>query len=536
MSEYQRFLNYHSLDVPIENQKIQSVKIIRLDNQFIPKDADEIRLFCCCRNAFRRLPFFLEYYRRLGINRFFFLEHASIDGTREYLLKQADVHLFTSKDSFSDAHGGLLWIDYLLKNYALNFWCLVADIDEFFCFDQSEVKTLQDLRNFLEAEKSSAFQVMLLDMYAKESLEKVDYQSGKNPLEVCPYYDYDTHRAGAFLIDGTEKQTHRRRVGGVRSRIFNFEPCLTKFSFFKFTSRVRLHRGCHRIWGVKLSRYQGLMLHFKFFSDFFEQMDCAVKEKNYWKDSKEYFAYQEKLKDLNEVLFYSEEHSKKMESTQSLLADHLLDEIPFSTSSALQDKEIKRDCSLSRFEFFKKIFAKVIVHRFCLSIFFSLRGDAYPRCFLDHVDQRLSESCFFKKSEILILTCDLPLFCFLSDQENFSTSPRIPSEIVEHWLSSHLSFIEATSSLPAERVCYARLEDFDQLTPKRVKELARWLSPSMIEELKQIKIKADRNLSGEKDNDFDASLWMRDYPEVKSLRKCFGYLDGQLTPELSWIK
>ena len=43
--------------------------ILRLDRNVIP-GSDETRLFAKVRNEARRLPFFLSYYRRLGVNRF----------------------------------------------------------------------------------------------------------------------------------------------------------------------------------------------------------------------------------------------------------------------------------------------------------------------------------------------------------------------------------------------------------------------------------------------------------------------------------
>ena len=55
----------------------------RLDNLAIPDRADEIRCFFCGRNEARRLPEFLEYHRRLGVERFFFVDNGSTDESVE---------------------------------------------------------------------------------------------------------------------------------------------------------------------------------------------------------------------------------------------------------------------------------------------------------------------------------------------------------------------------------------------------------------------------------------------------------------------
>ncbi len=547
MSEYKNFLIHHNLEPPAKNQKNQFKRIKRLDKRLIPDDAKEIRLFCYCRDGFERLPFFLEYYRKLGVNRFFFLDNASVDGTAIYLLKQPDVHLFFSEDSFSESKGGLFWIESLVGKYGMGYWCLVVDIDEFFCFDQSEVKTLQNLRDFLAAEKSEAFQVMLLDMYAKQSIRLASYHAGQNPLEVCPYYDVDTHDAGSFLMDGSSAQVHRRFVGGVRKRIFNFEPCLTKFPFFKFTSGVRLHRGCHRIWGVKISKLKGVTMHFKFFSSFLEQIKRAVEEKNYWQESREYFLYHEKLHINSGISFYDEKKSRKVENTKSLVDAGLLDEIPLAISKERQLVNSDRSHCVNLFEsksFLKKIAAKFQQHWFCLSAICMIDDEkqqanelfAEKKYFLNHVDTKLSQTSFFKKGRTLILTCDLSLFSSLCAQHSFSPPIKSEAEIIESWLAAHLSFFEATSFLPSEKVSYVRLEDLNELSAENEKKLLPWLPSPLLEGLKKRTMHCDKRIGEDEKDQLCMHTWMSNYPEIKQLRKIFGYLDQELTPELMWIK
>lgn len=541
MSEYQNFLIHHNLDSSAENKKKRYKKIKRLDTRHILEDPTEIRLFCYCRDELERLPFFLEYYRKLGVRRFFFLDNASKDETSAYLLKQPDVHLFFSNDSFSESKGGLFWIEFLVGKYGLGYWCLVADVDEFFCFDQCEEKKLQDLRDVLEVERSEAFQVMLLDMYAKTSVDSSHYQAGQNPLEVCAYYDADTHYDGGFFMDASTREVHCRKLGGVRRRIFNFSPCLTKIPFFKFTSNMRLHRGCHRLWGAKLSKLQGVMMHFKFFSTFFKQVQRAVEEKNYWKESKEYFLYCEKLQANSGISFYDGDKSRKYKSMHSLREVGLLTQIPFSDAEdARKVRENDIADSFGKTTFSKTTTEKLKQQRICFSAVYprsteNLRmkaGFFETKYFFDHAGKHLFQQPFFKRGMILILTCDLPLFSRFYARNNFLPAMKLQAEVAECWLSAHLSFIEATSFLPATKNYYARIEDLNELSEKK---LLTWLSVPLLKEFKKMLID-DKGSDQYIKNPFCIDSLMANYPEIKSLRKIFGYLDKELTPELQWIK
>ena len=60
-------------------------------------DAAEVSIFrdtefaVTVRNEIVRLPYFLDYYRRLGAGHFLVVDNGSDDGTHEYLADQPDV-------------------------------------------------------------------------------------------------------------------------------------------------------------------------------------------------------------------------------------------------------------------------------------------------------------------------------------------------------------------------------------------------------------------------------------------------------------
>ena len=93
---------------------------------------DNILLFSTLRNERVRLPFFLRYYRDLGVSHFLIVDNDSDDGSREYLQAQPDVSIWTTPHSYKRARFGVDWLNWLQMKYGHDHWCLVGDPDEFF--------------------------------------------------------------------------------------------------------------------------------------------------------------------------------------------------------------------------------------------------------------------------------------------------------------------------------------------------------------------------------------------------------------------
>src|SRR5215475_13469447 len=104
--------------------------IKRLDSRLIPDDKEEIRAFLVIRNEALRLPSTLRHHRSLGVHRFFILDNGSTDGTLEYVLKQPDVHVFSTSERYSQSHYGVVWTNALLDSFGVGHWTLTIDADE----------------------------------------------------------------------------------------------------------------------------------------------------------------------------------------------------------------------------------------------------------------------------------------------------------------------------------------------------------------------------------------------------------------------
>ncbi len=261
------------------------------------------------RNEIKRIPFFLKYYRSKGVDKFFIIDNNSEDGTKEMLLSEKDVYLFTTDEPFSDSSCGLNWIQAILKKYCKNKWCLLLDADEFFVYPHCEEISIKDLCFFLENERKNAIKIMLLDMYADgfPSIDRLE------PLwEVFPYFDRDSH----YLTDLCGKPAI---FGGMRKRIFNTDVCLQKVPLIKYSTWLKPKLGIHRVLNARLSQIEGVLLHFKFDSLFAKKAKEESQRKEHWNEAAEYKQYLERLDKEDNFTIYDPMYSVRYENSRQLI-------------------------------------------------------------------------------------------------------------------------------------------------------------------------------------------------------------------------
>ncbi len=266
---------------------------------------DDILLFCTLRNERIRLPFFLEYYRNLGINHFLFVENDSDDGSKEYLEQQHDVTLWTTAQSYKRSKFGVDWLNALQSRYGVGHWNLVVDVDEFFVYPFCDSRPLRALTDWLDASSIKSFGAMLLDMYPKVPIDQVPYSEGQNPMEIAEYFD-----PGNYSITRNPKYGNLWIQGGVRARAFfanepERAPALNKIPLVKWSrgnvyissTHMLLPRGLNLVydeWGGE--KASGCLLHAKFLNSFTEKSKEELKRKQHFANSHEYRAYNKGIK------------------------------------------------------------------------------------------------------------------------------------------------------------------------------------------------------------------------------------------------
>ena len=232
-----------------------------------------ILLFSTVRNERIRLPYFLKYYRDLGVNHFLFVDNDSTDGTREYLAAQPDVSLWHSDASYKRARFGMDWINWLLLRHGHNHWCLTVDPDEFFVFPFCDTRPLRALTDWLDASSIKSFSAMLLDMYPKGPFDLIPYREGQDPIAHAPYFD-----SGNYVIERNSRFGNLWIQGGPRARMFFSDlperaPALNKIPLVKWqrsyayvsSTHMLLPRGLNLVydeWGGE--KASGCLLHAKF--------------------------------------------------------------------------------------------------------------------------------------------------------------------------------------------------------------------------------------------------------------------------------
>ncbi|WP_101066865.1 glycosyltransferase family 2 protein [Roseovarius salinarum] len=270
----------------------------------------DILLFSTFRNERVRLPYFLRYYREMGISHFLMVDNASTDGGRDYLAEQEDVSLWSTGASYKRSRFGVDWLNWLQSRYGHGHWTLVVDPDEFFVYPFCDTRPIRALTDWLDVSSIRSFSAMLLDMYPKGTINATPYSAGQDPLEIASWFD-----PGNYTIEKNHFYGNLWIQGGPRARVFFRDapgqaPALNKIPLVKWHRRyayvssthMLLPRGLNLVydeWGGE--RVSGMLLHTKFLDTFPAKAREEMARRQHYANSKEYAAYSEGLAEQTEL-------------------------------------------------------------------------------------------------------------------------------------------------------------------------------------------------------------------------------------------
>lgn len=295
-------------------------QLVRRDRRCLDIAPDEILCCVVARNERVRLPWLLDYYRRLGVDRFLCIDNESDDGSIEWWLAQPDVHLWTSGLSFKRANFGSAWFELLLRRYGVGHWCLTIDADELLLYEGAPDRSLKVFCADLDRRGLRAATGLLLDLYSDRPIRETQYREGDDPLALCPYFDRNAwHRH--YPLAG---QYHNQTIffGGVRQRVFPAEHdfLLSKCVLLRYEPDVVLASGQHltNIAAQRLAHEQVCLLHFKFLASFRDYAANEAQREAHAMAGEQYKAYDRELARDPDLCLFDPDQSVRFSGTAQL--------------------------------------------------------------------------------------------------------------------------------------------------------------------------------------------------------------------------
>lgn len=256
--------------------------------------------FITIRDEAQRLPYFLSYYRDLGVDHFFFVDNGSSDGGGELLAAEPDISLWKTDAGYRKSRYGVDWLNWLKFRYGHGHWTLTLDPDEFLVYPFCDTRPIPALCDWLDQSGIRSFGTMLLDMYPRGPFDQLSYRPGQDPFELAPWFD-----AGNYSVARNPKYGNLWIQGGPRARVYFNEtpkkaPSLNKIPLVRWnrkytfvsSTHMLLPRGLNQVYdtggGEKAC---GCLLHAKFLDSFVDKVAEEVERRQHFARGREYDAY-----------------------------------------------------------------------------------------------------------------------------------------------------------------------------------------------------------------------------------------------------
>lgn len=258
----------------------------------------DVLLFVCLRNEAPRMPAFADYYRGLGVGHFFVVDNGSTDGFRDWAAGQKDMSVWHTGASYRDSAFGMLWLNDLMRRHARDRWCVVVDPDEFLVYPHVETRSLPDLAQFLDDDRRACMHALLIDAYSDRPLSETVLEPGRDPFEVCPFFDRDGYVQSEGWGNGIWIQ------GGPRLRKHFHDnpagaPALNKIPFIRWQRLYHYRHSTHDAYPRRLNRSHtegevsvtGALFHFKLVSALAAKAEEEAVRGEHYDGGREYAHY-----------------------------------------------------------------------------------------------------------------------------------------------------------------------------------------------------------------------------------------------------
>ncbi len=285
--------------------------------QKIAREPLDCIVICIVKDAEIYIDRFIQHYLESGFKHIIFMDNGSTDRTIELASQYDRVTILRCLLPFRKNKYHML--QYLIHKYSFYYWCLIADCDEFFDYPYSERISLKEFIGYLEQNKYTAVLNQMLDMYPKYPLSS-DVEENQYMKSHC-WFEVDTIEK-QNISPGFENEIDfdllKLHYGGVRKRIFDVLPLISKFSLIKPNHQLYMVR-LHFVSWAKVADLTCVLYHYKFVGDFYEKVKQAVGSGQYYNNSSEYKSYKNTLEKNPSLNLYCEGYSVKLQDTEQLL-------------------------------------------------------------------------------------------------------------------------------------------------------------------------------------------------------------------------
>lgn len=273
---------------------------------------DDVVCLFTCYNEADRLPYFLEYYRSIGINKFFAVDNNSTDSTADILKSAPDVTYFFTEEDYGTNRSGINWTDEIANHYGMGRWCLTVDVDELFMFPGSDICSIQTLTKYMDERNQRVLFTVFLDMYGAKDLDQSSYQSGTPFLETSEYFE--TH---SYRLERAKNFPPVDISGGPRRVFFEGRktPSMRKCPLVKRGPDSCYIYSTHALFNIPLSDVVGTTLHFKLFGDFAARVAEEVERNSRYLDKEDFKCYDTGAK-RGRIAFRNDQSHKYKDNTQ----------------------------------------------------------------------------------------------------------------------------------------------------------------------------------------------------------------------------
>ena len=274
---------------------------INILKQSVIDDKSEIILICVVKDDLKRMSKFIEYYRNFGIKHFAILDDKSTDGTREFLMEQNDVDVFSSTENYS-TNMRQSWINRIIAYYGLNRWYMVFDSDEFLT---TKYNCIQEMIKTIGT--SINYRCLMVDMYPIDNYSD-DFLDSFIGFDINTY-EYNKRNIWFNCI-----------TGGMRKRVFSthdkkVNPYLIKTPVFYASKMfVQIYSHCNYPFSYD-NDFVGIIRHYKFLKEDLDKFVLRAEKKNFANNSNEYSAYIDKLS--SDVISFVNNETCKYENYES---------------------------------------------------------------------------------------------------------------------------------------------------------------------------------------------------------------------------